>query len=778
MSALDAVDGVGKANPADRPSRPGRRRFLIMGGLVGGGLFVGAVAYGLRDRDRLARVPAFTRNDKEFALNAWVKILPDGAVVVAVPHQEMGQGIHTGLATLLAEELDADWSKLRVEEAPLDKIYGNYLMLGEGLPVEPDDSGAMATTLRWVGFKIGEGMGLLATGGSTSMRNAWAPMRLAGASARELLLATAAKKWGVPAAECITDAGFVAHAASGRRFGYGELASEAAQSPPPAQPRLKEAREYKLIGKPLARLDGPAKVNGKAQFGIDVRLPEMLYAAINQCPVFGGTLKSYDEAKLKALPGVHAVVVVGAALAVVADSWWRASQALAQGAIVWEEGPNAALDNKSIAVQYARDMDSAAASEFRNEGETWKAMARAPKTVEANYRVPFLAHATMEPMNCTAWIKEGTCEVWAPNQAPTMVHAAAAKAAGIAKDKVVLHTTLLGGGFGRRAEQDYVVQAVTIAKALAGRPVKLVWSREQDTQHDMYRPAVIAKLRAGLDQAGKPVAWWNRIVGPSVTRSFMERNMPAMAMDFPPDKSRADGAANLPYELPNQLVEHVLSDTPVPVGFWRSVGHSYNAFFTECFIDELALAAQQDPYQFRRSLLANKPRHLKVLDTAATKAGWGRPLGIGIGRGIALHASFNSIVAQVAEVTLEAGEVKVHRVVCAIDCGLAVNPDIVVAQMESAIIFGLTAALYGEISLAKGRVEQDNFPSYPMLRLAQSPAIEVYLVASDSPLGGVGEPGTPPIAPAVANALFAASGWRLRSLPLRLPKPPPAGAKN
>jgi len=777
VSALDAVSAVKKKDPARGPKRPSRRQFLVAGGLAGGGLFVGYIAYLLRDRDRLARVPAFVRNDKEFALNAWVKIVPDGSVVVAVPHQEMGQGIHTGLATLLAEELDADWSRVRVEEAPLDKIYGNYVMLGDGLPVGPEDSGILATTLRWVGFKVGEGLGLLATGGSTSMRNAWEPMRLAGASARELLLATAAKKWRVPAAECATQTGFVLHVASGRRFGYGELASEAAQLPPPAAPRLKEAKDYRLIGKPLPRLDAPAKVNGTAQFGIDVRLPDMLYAALAQCPVFGGALKSYDEAKIRALPGVKAVVPLGNAVAVVADSWWRAHQALANLPVVWDEGANAGLDSKAIFAQYGRDIESGATTEYRAEGEVWPAMARAAQTVEARYSVPLLAHATMEPMNCTALLKDGRCEVWAPNQSPSLVQLAAARSAGIDSDKVVVHTTLLGGGFGRRVETDFVAQAVSIAKALPGKPVKLLWSREEDMQHDMYRPAVISKFRAGLDPAGRPLAWWNRIAGPSVTRSFMDRTLPAAAMDFPPDKANADGAAEIPYAFPNLLVEHALSKTPVPIGFWRSVGHSYNAFFTECFVDELALAAKQDPYQFRRSLLGAKPRLLKVLDTVATKAGWGRPLGIGMGRGIALHASFRSVVAQVAEVSLEAtGEVKVHRVVCAIDCGLAVNPDIVVAQMESAIIFGLTAALFGEITLSKGRVEQSNFPSYEMLRLAQSPAIEVHLVDSGAPLGGVGEPGTPPIAAALANALFAASGKRLRSLPLRLPKPAAAPA--
>ncbi len=675
MSALDAVNGVKKSGPGRGLERPSRRQFLIAGALAGGGLFIGYAAYSLRDRDRLARVPAFVKNDKEFALNAWVKITPDGSVVVAVPHQEMGQGIHTGLATLLAEELDADWSRVRVENSPLDKIYGNYVMLGDGLPVSPEDDGLLATSLRWVAFKIGEGLGLIATGGSTSMRNAWEPMRVAGASARELLVATAAKKWGVPAAECSTQAGFVVHAGSARRFGYGDLASEAAQLPPPAQPRLKEAKDYRLIGKPLPRLDAPDKVYGKAQFGIDVRLPDMVYAAIRQCPVFGGRLKRYDEAKIKALPGVKALVPLDNAVAVVADSWWRAQQALAQLPIVWDEGENAAADSKSLLAQYGRDMETGVPREYRATGEVWKALARAAQTLEAHYKVPFLAHATMEPMNCTALVANGRCEVWAPSQSPTLVQMAAARAAGVEAEQVTVHTPLLGGGFGRRVETDFVTQAVSIAKAMPGKPVKLLWSREEDLQHDMYRPAVLASFRAGLDQEGRPLAWWNRIVGPSVTRAFMDRTLPGGGRDFPPDKANADGAADLPYDFPNLLVEHTLSKTPVPVGFWRSVGHSYNGFFTESFIDELALAAKQDPYQFRHSLLAGQPRLQKVLELAAAKAGWGRPMGIGMGRGIALHASFRSVVAQVAEVSLEdSGQVRVHRVVCAIDCGLAVNP--------------------------------------------------------------------------------------------------------
>jgi isoquinoline 1-oxidoreductase subunit beta len=749
-----------------KPKNPSRRRFLIVAGvLVGGGVLIG---YALRGRDRLARVAAFTRDKDELALNAWVKITPNGTITVAVPHQEMGQGVYTALPMLVAEEMDADWNLVRAEPAPVDKIYGNFVILGDGLPVDPDDHGTVATVVRWVGYKIGEKLGVLATGGSTSVRDAWEPMRIAGASAREMLVAAAAARWKAPPNECSTANSFVIHKTSGRKLGYGELAADVARMPPPQSPRLKERKDYGLIGKPVPRLDVPAKVTGSAQFGIDVRLPEMLYAAVAQCPVFGGKLVRYDETAVKSMPGVQAIVAIPNGVAVVADSYWRAKSALAKLPITWDEGPHAALDSSAIFAQFARDLEGGNPTKYRAEGDANAAIGRAAKTVEAEYRVPFLAHATMEPMNCTALIKDGRCEVWAPNQSPSLVKWMAGRVAGIEGDNVTVHTTFLGGGFGRRAENDFVIQAVTLAKALPGRPVKVVWSREEDIQHDVYRPAAIASFRGALDAGGKPVALWNRIVGPSVTRDFMDRLLPFGGMDYPPDKTNAEGAADLPYEFPNLRVEHVLSKTPIPVGFWRSVGHSYNAFFIECFVDEMAAAAAADPYEFRRGLLARHPRHRIVLETVAAKAGWGSPLAPGKGRGIALHESFRSIVAQVAEVEVAAdGRLSVARVVCAVDCGTAINPDTITAQMESGIIFGLSAALYGEITIGKGRVQQTNFPNYDMVRLAQAPVMEVHIVESAAPLGGIGEPGTPPIAPAVANAIFAATGKRVRRLPIR-----------
>ncbi|MFN0316203.1 MAG: molybdopterin cofactor-binding domain-containing protein, partial [Burkholderiales bacterium] len=740
--------------------------FLIAAGASGGALLVGCNR--LPPGERVGAAGVLRLVPPQTSLNAWVRIASDGTVTIPVPRAEMGQGITTALPMLVAEELDIPWTQVRFAEAPLDAVYRNATILLDSLSFESTDEGFFAETTRGAISRVARMLGVQATGGSTSVRDGWDVMRIAGASAREMLVAAAVKQWGVAALECKAEQGRVSHA-SGKSASYAELASLAASMPPPASPKLKSPKDWKLIGTPVPRLDTVAKVDGSAQFGIDVRLPGQLYAAVRQCPVFGGTLASHDAAQVLATQGVTKVVALANAVAVVAEQYWIAQQALETVKITWNEGAHATLDSASISQRYEKAMREGDASSYRKEGDVTTAFADAQQ-IEATYSVPFLAHATMEPMNCTAMMKDGKVEVWVGSQSATLVRYIAAKVLGVEREHVTVHSPFLGGGFGRRAEMDVVAQAVSIAKEIQGRPVQLIWSREEDMQHDMYRPAVLSRFRAAFTVDKRFTAWTHRMTGPSVNYSFMERLIPWMASNMMDDKTNADGAAGLPYEIPNQLVEHVLEQVPVPVGFWRSVGHSQNAFFTECFFDEVCAALGKDPYEFRRQLLAKKPRFRAVLELAATKAGWGTPPAQpGVHRGIALHESFGSIVAQVAEVSVDAERrIRVHRVVCAIDCGPVVNPDTVVAQMESGIIFGLSAALEGEITIKNGRVEQSNFHDYPVLRMMDSPAIEVHIVQSTDSMGGVGEPGTPPIAPAVANAVFAATGKRLRQLPLRL----------
>ena len=770
-----------------------RRGFLLAGAGGAGVLMVGWAVEPPRPRLELDK-GSLPVSGGTVALNGWLKIAPTGEVTIAIPRSEMGQGVYTALPMLLAEELGCAWSQVRVEQAPIDQMFANVAILVEGLPFRPDQHGPLREGAEWIVTKLARQLSPMITGGSSTISDAWTTMRIAGASARSMLVAAAARRFNADPAQCSVREGWVTHT-SGLKASFGELADAASRVVPARMPTLKDPKDYTLIGKPVPRLDIPAKVNGSAQFGLDVRLPGMLYASIRMAPTLGGTWRGWTADIAETMPGVKAVVplsptLAGAphAIAVIAARWWQAESALKaiEDSIIWNEGPNAGLDSAGIFSGLKRALDTKSGDTFYSSGALSEGFAQAAKTVEAEYRVPYLAHATMEPQNCTALILGGKVEVWNPTQSPTLVQWIAAEAAGVSKHDVTVHTTYLGGGFGRRMEIDMVVQAVMLAKQVPGVPVQLIWPREQDTRHDFYRPASVCTVRAGLDAQGNVTAWHQRLASGSVMNSLAGRmglifmgagTLPQrmthwMGTAGMPDKSNAEGASDLPYEFGSQRIEGVTVKQPVPLGFWRSVGHSQNAFYVETFMDELAAAAGKDPYQFRRNLLKSHPRELAVLDLAATKAGWDKPLAPGVARGIALHYSFGSIVAEVAEVSIvtedKVQKPRVHRVVCAIDCGAAVNPDIIAQQMESGIIFGLTAALYGEITFKSGRVEQSNFQDYNMVRMHEAPQVQTFIVPSGARPGGVGEPSTPAIAPAVCNALFALTKKPVRALPIRL----------
>ncbi len=753
--------------PRLAPASNNRRRFLLSAIGLGGALVVG---WGLLPpRQRLHGKLPLSVKDGEIALNGWLKIAPDGLVTVAMPRCEMGQGVSTALPMLVAEELDVALAQVQVEQAPLDKIYGNVAMLPDGLPFHGDDTGLVKRSAQWLTAKMARELGLQITGGSSSVKDGWGPMREAGATARAMLVAAAAREWEVPVGECKTANGTVSHA-SGKSLPYGQLLSRLQPVAADAV-RLKPQAEFTLIGKPWPRRDSAAKVNGSAGFGIDARPPGLLYAAVKMSPTIGGQLQKFEADKVQSLPGVRAVVDFSAAMAefgqgggvaVVASSYWQAKKALDALPLVWLDGPHAKLTHDAVMQELVQKLDTESGFTYHETGDI-SGLASAAKRVKAEYRAPFLAHCAMEPINCTAKVEQGKVQLWAPTQVQSIAVDAAAEVAKLGRDQVELNVTLLGGGFGRRLEVDFIRQSVAIAAALPGVPVQTIWSREQDMTHDMYRPTALARFDAGLDAAGQVVAYDNHSAGGSITHQVLERSFGLKGMG--PDKTTAEGEYDMPYELANQRIRHVIVPTPVPLGYWRSVGHSHNAFFKESFIDELAQAAGQDPVQFRRSLLKKHPRYLAVLDAVVKQAGTAPP---GRAHGVALHQSFGSIVAQVAEVSLQEKEIRVHRVVCAVDCGIAVNPNIISQQIESAIVFGLSAALMGEITIKDGQVQQTNFHDYPVLRMNQAPHVETIIIASSEHPEGIGEPGLPPIAPAVANAVFKLSGQRLRSLPLRL----------
>jgi isoquinoline 1-oxidoreductase beta subunit len=742
--ATPAPDGTRAA------SAPGvsRRSFLAVSVAAGGGLLLG-----FRLPELVPSAAAAQRDAAAtFAPNAFIRIDRAGRITLIMHKVEMGQGTYTSMPMLLAEELEVDLSQVQLEHAP------------------PDDARYAEPFF-----------GVQETGGSTSVRGNWVPLRQAGATARTMLIAAAAATWKVDPGTCAAAHGQVIHGASGRRLSYGELVERAAEQTVPSQVSLKSPKDFKLIGTPAKRLDGPDKVTGKAQFGIDVQVPGMKIATLAACPVFGGTLAALDPSKALAIPGVRQVVRLEDAVAVVADHMWAAKQGLAALDIRWDEGPNAKLTTADL----VRQLEAASARSgvvARADGDAATAMKGAARRVEAVYQVPFLAHATMEPVNCTVHVRPDGCDLWLGTQVPTFTQTAAAKLTGLPREKVRVHNHLLGGGFGRRLEVDFVARAVQIGQQVPS-PVKVVWTREEDIQHDMYRPYYYDRIAAGLDEHGRPVAWTHTVVGSSILGRVINQLFPKTlrvmraaglhqlwAMVRGLDVDAVEGAAEPPYALPNMRVEYVRQEPPgIPTAFWRGVGPTHNVFVVESFIDELAAAAGQDPVAYRRALLEHSPRARAVLELAAREAGWGQPLPAGSGRGVSLLHAFGSYIAQVAQVRVSnSGDVRVERVVAAVDCGTIVNPNTVEAQIQSGIIFGISAALWGEITLKDGRVEQRNFNDYRVLRINEAPAIDVHLVASAEAPGGIGEPGTTAVMPAVANAIFAATGKRIRRLPVKV----------
>ena len=725
-----------------------RRQFLKAGALVGGGLVIGFVIPGAK---RLSAQPAAAAAVSSFAPNAYLRIGADDSVTVLSAHSEMGQGIWTTLPMLIAEELDADWTKIKVEHAPAAPEYFS--------PV----------------------FGMQGTGGSTTTASEFDRYRQAGAAARAMLVQAAAARFNVPVTDIRTENGEVI--AGTQRLRYGALADEAGKlkAPDPATLVLKDPKDWKIIGKPTKRLDSLEKITGRAQFGMDVQFEGLLTAVVARAPGFGGKVKSFDATAAKAIAGVRNVVQVPSGVAVIADHYWAAKLGRDALKVEWDLGPNAALDSAALRAEFSA-LAATPGLPAAQAGDVEAALPKAAKTVEAEYALPYLAHAPMEPLNCTVKISADKCELWIGTQFQTLEQKTAAGITGLKPEQVFVHTAFLGGGFGRRANPspDIVFEAVHVAKA-ANAPVKTVWSREDDVRGGFYRPAFVHKAKVGLDAAGKPIAWQHVIAGQSIIAgTFFE---PMMVKDGI-DATSTEGVADSPYvkDLPDHRVGLHSPKPGIPVLWWRSVGHSHTAFAMESLVDELAHAAGKDPVEYRRGLLAQHARHLGVLNLAAQKAGWGNPLEKGRARGVAVHESFGSYVAQVAEVSVEPtqdgrGAIKVHRVVCAVDCGIAVNPAGIAAQIESGIAFGLGAALHSHITFKDGRVQESNYHDYQVLRMSEMPAVEVHIVPSTEKSGGVGEPGTPPIAPAVANALFALNGQRLRELPFRLASPAAAPAE-
>jgi isoquinoline 1-oxidoreductase subunit beta len=711
---------------------PARRKFLKQSAAIGGGLSLGFNMQG-----------AFAQKaDGAAEINAWVVIRPDDAVIIRYARSEMGQGSMTSAPMLVAEELECDWRRVKIEYASANENVKRKRAWGD-----------------------------MASVGSRTIRNSQEYLRKAGATAREMLIAAAAQQWGVPASECSASNSFITHGPSKRKVNFGKVAEAASKLEPPKEVKLKDSKDWKLIGKSVKRVDIPDTVMGRQRYGIDTQLPGMLYAAIAQCPVFGGKVKSVDAAKAQGRRGIVKVLPLETFVAVVADNWWRAKEALREVNIEWDLGASGDVTSASLMEFYRAGLDTQADfATARQDGDFGQAYASATKKIEAEYYTPYLAHSCLEPMGCTAIIKDGKVDIWTSTQNAEASLAVAAATAGVPLENVEVHRVQLGGGFGRRGgAQDFVRQGVTIAKAMEGTPVKMLWTREEDTQHDFYRPASLIRMKAGLDDSGNPVAWYSRVAATSIFETLV--HLPLKKPFAPADGVDPQSVASLndlPHAIPNVRIEYAQRNTHVPVGFWRTVGHSQNPFVRESFMDELASAAGKDPYEYRRALLAKSPKDLGILDATAKAAGWGQPLPEGVFRGIAETEGYGSYTSAVAELSVDKnGEVTIRRLVLGIDPGYAVNPDNIQAQMQGSAVFMLTAMFWGEITLKDGRVEQSNFHDYRMMRMREMPKVEVVLAPSGGFWGGVGEPGQASIAPAVCNAIFAATGKRVRSLPLK-----------
>jgi isoquinoline 1-oxidoreductase beta subunit len=717
-----------------------RRKFLVGSGFVGGGIILGL---SLSGEGRLAAIRKSYKTKSMAVLTTWVRIFEDNRISVIVPHAEMGQGVHTSLPMMMAEEMEADWDLVSMEQAPVSSLFANdalgkgFLAKGERLPAWLNPSAD------WGAYKLAQLLDVQTTGGSSSIRfTGEFGMRVTGAAVKEMLIKAAAEKWNVPESQCTARLSHIHHEPSGKKASFGALAEAAAQFEPNATPELKDKADFTIIGTSKQRFDIPDKVRGAAVYGIDVNLPNMKIAALKASPVFGGQLASVDKLALKGRRGISDIVEIPNGVAVIADNFWRANMALADLPVSFDEAGHGGVSSAQIFDRFRKALDEDEGGDNVKTGDT---SVTGASVVEADYMTPYLDHASMEPISCTAHVKDGKCEIWIGAQDPLACRGQAAKTLGLAEDDVVVHPLMLGGSFGRRSGvlMDYVERAVLVA-AQVDYPVKVMWSREEDMQQGAYRPASLSRFKAVLDDEGMPLSWENHYI-----------------------KDEEREAVHIPYAIENQHIRYSDVETHVPYGVWRSVASSQHGFYIESFIDELAHRAQRDPLAYRRALLKDQPRHRAALDKAAQMASWGRPLPKGRALGVAVRESFGTIVAEIAEVSIKDGEVRVHEVWCAADPGDVVNPDGFIAQMESGIIYGLTAALFGEITLEKGRVQQENFPDYEMVRLASAPEIHVEIIRSGAKIGGAGEPGTPPIAPAVTNAVFALTGKRIRALPLK-----------